>query len=128
MNKKRCFVSFDYDNDQFLKIGLIAQAKNSDSPFEISDWSIKEASSDWREKARMRIRSSDIVIVMCGKNTNIANGIAIELEMAREENKSYFLLAGYTDGGNKKPINAKTSDKLYKWTWPILKQLIHGDR
>ncbi|MCK5589248.1 MAG: TIR domain-containing protein [Candidatus Pacebacteria bacterium] len=128
MNKKRCFVSFDYDNDQFLKIGLIAQAKNSDSPFEISDWSIKEASSDWREKARMRIRSSDIVIVMCGKNTNIANGIAIELEMAREENKPYFLLAGYTDGGNKKPINAKTSDKLYKWTWPILKQLIHGDR
>ena len=128
MNKKRCFVSFDYDNDQFLKTSLIAQAKNSDSPFEISDWSIKEASSDWKQGARARIKNSEIVIVMCGKNTHTAAGVSIELEIAQEENKPYFLLAGYNSGGNRKPPSTKSSDKLYNWTWPNLKALIHGNR
>lgn len=127
-NKKRCFVSFDYDNDQFLKTGLIAQANNTDSPFEISDWSIKEASSDWKERARIRIKNSEIVIVMCGKNTNTASGVSIELKMAQEENIPYFLLAGYSDGENKKPNSAKNSDKMYNWTWDNLKLLIHGNR
>lgn len=42
--KARCFISFDYDNDSDLKNLLVGQAKYEDSPFEIADWSIKEAS------------------------------------------------------------------------------------
>lgn len=42
MLKKRVFISFDYDHDVDLKNLLIAQSKNSDSPFEIVDMSIKE--------------------------------------------------------------------------------------
>lgn len=128
MAKVRCFVSFDYDNDVTLKEFLIGQSKKDDSPFEISDWSIKEASSDWKDKARTRIRSSEVVIVICGKNTDTATGVATELSIAQEENKDYFLLAGYSDGGNKKPTSAKSSDKIYKWTWDNLKTLIHGGR
>ena len=49
MAKKRTFVSFDYDHDSFLKEALVGQAKNEDSPFELADWSIKEAiSEDWK--------------------------------------------------------------------------------
>lgn len=128
MAKVRCFVSFDYDNDVTLKEFLIGQSKKDDSPFEISDWSIKEASSDWKDKARTRIRSSEVVIVICGKNTDTATGVATELSIAQEENKDHFLLAGYSDGGNKKPTSAKSSDKIYKWTWDNLKTLIHGGR
>lgn len=128
MGKVRCFVSFDYDNDSSLKDLLIGQSKNDDSPFEISDWSIKEASSDWKDKARARIKNSEVVIVMCGKNTDTATGVATELSIAQEEGKDYFLLAGYSDGGNKKPTSAKSSDKIYKWTWDNLKTLIHGGR
>lgn len=127
-SKAKCFISFDYDNDKALKDLLIGQSKNEDSPFEISDWSIKESSSDWKDKARARIRRSDIVIVICGKNTDTASGVAIELKIAQEEKKNYFLLAGYASGGNKKPQSAKSSDKLYKWTWENLKTLIHGGR
>lgn len=128
MGKVRCFVSFDYDNDVTLKEFLIGQSKKDDSPFEISDWSIKEASTDWKDKARSRIRSSEIVIVICGKHTNTATGVATELSIAQDEEKTYFLLAGYSDGGNKKPTSAKSNDKLYKWTWENLKLLIHGNR
>ena len=128
MTKTRCFVSFDYDNDVKLKSWLIAQSRLKDSPFEVSDWSIKEASSDWKDKARMRIRNSEVVIVICGKNTNTATGVAIELSIAQEEGKDYFLLAGYSDVIRKKPTSAKSSDKVHKWTWDNLKNLIHDKR
>jgi hypothetical protein len=37
----RVFISFDYDNDKDLKELLVGQAKNPDSPLEISDASVK---------------------------------------------------------------------------------------
>ena len=52
-NKKRVFISFDYDHDLDLKNLLVGQAKNEDSPFEIADFSIKEAiSEDLEEKSK----------------------------------------------------------------------------
>jgi hypothetical protein len=43
MAKTKDFVSFDYDHDETLKEFLVGQAKPKDSPFELSDSSIKEA-------------------------------------------------------------------------------------
>ncbi|MGW3521859.1 TIR domain-containing protein [Streptomyces hydrogenans] len=128
MAPKRVFVSFDYDYDQFLKEALVGQAKNADSPFEIHDWSIKEASPDWKVKARRRIRACDLVIVICGAHTDKADGVAIELAMAQEEGIDYFLLNGYNGQTGKKPTTAKSTDKLYNWTWPNLKTLVGGGR
>ncbi|MXM63282.1 hypothetical protein GR925_07415 [Streptomyces sp. HUCO-GS316] len=125
---KRVFVSFDYDYDKTLKDFLIGQAKNPDSPFEIHDWSIKEASPDWKDKARARIRASDVVVVICGDHTDKAVGVAIELTIAQEEGIDYFLLNGYTGRTGKKPTTAKGSDKVYKWTWDNLKALVGGSR
>lgn len=128
MSKVRCFISFDYDNDSALKDFLVGQAKNEDSPFEISDWSIKSASSTWKQEARDRIRQSSQVIVICGNHTDTANGVSIELTIAQEENKPYFLLKGYPDSVCKKPKSAKDNDKMYRWTWENLKILINGGR
>lgn len=41
MAKKRSFINSDYDNDSDLKVLLVGQARNSDSPFSINDMSIK---------------------------------------------------------------------------------------
>ena len=122
------FISFDYDHDDDLKMLLVGQAKNEDSPFFIEDWSIKEASSDWKDKARTRIKRVDQVIVICGKHTDTATGVNAEIEIARDETKPYFLLAGRADGGNKKPTAALGTDKMYNWTWDNLKKLIAGGR
>ena len=122
------FISFDYDHDDDLKMLLVGQAKNEGSPFSIADWSIKEASSDWKDKARSRIKRADQVIIICGKYTDSATGVNAEIQIARDETKPYFLLAGRADGGNKKPTAALSSDKLYKWTWDNLKTLIAGGR
>lgn len=124
---KRAFISFDYDYDARLKDLLVGQSRNSDSPFEIADWSIKTASPTWRAEARRRIRASGVIIVLCGKHTNVATGVSTELAIAKEEEKPYFLLAGYQDG-TKKPTSATAVDKLYKWTWENLKTLVEGGR
>ena len=53
--KVRVFISFDYDHDVDLKNLLVGQAKNEDSPFEITDMSVKEELiGDWKEKVRQR--------------------------------------------------------------------------
>jgi hypothetical protein len=65
MAKKRVFISFDYNHDETLKMFLLGQAKYADSPFELADWSIKEAiTGDWKRKATTRIRGVDIVAVI----------------------------------------------------------------
>lgn len=124
----RAFVSFDYDHDLVMKGALLAQSKLSDSPFAIADWSIKEASPTWKSEARSRIRHCDVVIVLCGRHTHTATGVDEELKMAREEGIPYFLLAGYPTGHVTTPSTALPSDKLYKWTWDNLKNLVGGSR
>lgn len=92
---KRTFISFDYDNDENIKTLLVGQAKNPDTPFSIQDWSIKEhLTGNWKEKAKTRISSIDLVIVLCGEKTNTATGVAAELAITQELEKPYFLLWG----------------------------------
>ncbi len=124
----KVFISFDYDHDLDLKTLLVGQSRHTDSPFDISDWSIKVASPTWISEARNRISRSDQVVVICGLYTNSAVGVSKEIELAIELEKPYFLLAGRATGTNKKPSAALSGDKLYNWTWPNLKTLIAGGR
>ena len=124
---KRVFISFDYDNDLGLKNLLVGQSKNDDSPFEISDWSVKEhLTSDWKEKVKEKMKKVDVVAVICGEHA--ATGVNTEVGLAQDVSADYFLLAGRKDGNNKKPSKAKSTDKMYKWTWDNLKLLIEGNR
>lgn len=127
--KTRVFISFDYDHDGTLKTFLVGQAKNEDSPFELADWSIKEhIDTNWKDKARQRIRAVDVVCVICGQHTDTATGVGAEVKIAQEEGIPYFLLWGYSKQTCVKPATAKYSDKIYEWTWLNLKNLIGGAR
>ena len=126
MAKTRVYISFDYDHDSDLKNFLVGQSKNDDSPFDIADWSIKEAVtvSDWQDTARKRIRAVDVVAVICGQHTDTATGVSAEVSIAQNEGIPCFLLAGRKTGSNKKPKAAKTTDKLYEYLgpWPNLEE------
>jgi hypothetical protein len=121
--KRRVFVSFDFDNDSVLKEFLVGQSKNPDSPFEIEDWSMKEAAPerDWEAEARARIRRSDAVIVMVGPNTSRAGGVLKEVRIARQLGKRVFQIIGYRDGDYTPVPNA---GRLYRWNWENLKKLL----
>jgi len=126
--KERAYISFDYDYDLDLKTLLVGQSRHPDTPFEIIDYSIKEASPNWRDNARRRIRGCTVIIVICGQYTNAASGVSAEVEIAQQEYISYFLLWGRAAKTCVKPIAAYSTDKMYRWTWENLKALIHGAR
>jgi len=129
MAKARVFTSFDFDHDEDLRNLLVGQSKNPDSPFELADWSVKEPmTGDWKAKIRTRIKKVDQIIVICGEHTDKASGVSVELSIAKEESKPYFLLCGRASKTCKKPKSANSTDKMYKWTWDNLKKLIAGQR
>ncbi len=122
MSKKKVFISFDYDNDLNLKNLLAGQAELKDSPFEISDGSMKEAApeKDWKEKALSKIKRSDIVVVITGDKTYKASGVKKEVKMARENNIPIIQIK--PQGTN--PIRVENAGVLYDWTWENLKKLL----
>ena len=123
------FVSFDFDHDEDLRVMLVGQSKKDDTPFSIADWSVKEPmTGDWKAKVKGRIQRTSVMVVICGLYTNTAAGVNAEIQIAREVGTPYVLLAGRASGTNRKPAAALTSDKMYKWTWANLKELIHGGR
>ena len=127
MNKKRAFISFDYDHDRLIRGYVVGQAKNPNSPFEIVDASVrKRLTGDWKKKVRNRIRRADLVIVVCGEHTHKAEGVAIEVKIAQEEGKPYFLLKGRRDRICTKPATARSDDEILDWTWENLGDQIEG--
>lgn len=126
--KKRLFVSFDFDHDADLKMLLIGQSKHADTPFDVTDASVKEhLTGDWEAKVRGRINNADVVCVLCGTSTHTARGVAIEYAIAKNLRKPLFLLKGYKNQNCTKPAGAD-AEQMYSWEWENLKALIHGNR
>ena len=129
MAMKRVFISFDFDHDKDLQGSLVEQAKHPDSPFSITDWSLREPVTEkWKKKARELIRKADLTIVICGEHTHDAAGVTAEVTILHEENKPYFLLKGRRRKTCKKPKSARREDTIHPWRWPTLKKLIDETR
>ena len=120
MDKPKVFVSFDYDTDHELKEGLIGQSLLEDSPFSVTDVSLKEREPEknWRRKARRAIQSCDVFVVILGKNTHKANGVIDEIQIAKDLGKRRFQLRPQ----GKKWQTMKNGGKLVVWTWNNLKR------
>ena len=123
MAKKRAFVSFDFDRDKVLKVFVIGQAKLPDSPFEVADWSMKEAAPErsWQREAEARIKRSDIVMVMVGRYTHRAPGVLKEVGMARRNGVPIVQIIGYRDSN---PTPVANAGRLYRWDWENLKKIL----
>ena len=127
--KKRVFISFDVDHDENLRDSLVAQAKDSDSPFSFNDCSVREPFDErWRQQVRAIIRKANLVIFICGEHTHDAKGVSAEMSITQEKNKRYFLLRGRPKKTCKKPKGAKSTDEIHKWKWSELEELIAGAR
>jgi len=122
--KKKVFVSFDFDNDKTLKDFIIGQARLPDSPFEVIDFSLKEAApeKDWLIKARNAISKADVFIVMLGPKTKTASGVLKEVKIANELKKSKFQIIGYRNGSEDWAVIG--AGRVYRWNWDNLKKLL----
>ena len=123
----RVFISFDFDHDEDLRNALVGQARNENSPFDFSNWSLKEAfTGDWKKKIKERIDLTSRTIVICGYTTHTAAGISEELKIVRELGKPYLLLNGRKDGRCTKPAAAHPTDQIIPWTWPNIQRFLQA--
>jgi len=124
MAKTKVFVSYDFDNDKVIKDFIIGQAKLPDSPFEVSDHSLKEAAPerDWEMKARAAISRADKFIVMLGSRTRFAPGVKKEVAIAKQLGKPRFQIIGYRDGSRDWAL--PDAGMTYSWNWENLKKLL----
>lgn len=124
MAKTKLFVSFDFDHDRVLRDFIIGQAKRPDSPFEVADFSLKEASKEalWEAKARNAISRADKFVVMLGPKTRFSSGVKKEVAIARSLAKPRFQIIGYTNGTMRWAVPG--AGRTYRWNWDNLKKLL----
>jgi hypothetical protein len=117
--RKVIFVAFAIEDERqrdFLK----GQSLNTNSPFEYTDMSVKEAySSEWKERVRTRIRRSDGVIALVSKNSLTSSGQKWEISCAREEKKRVLGIWAYTDDRTN-----LEGVRTVVWTWDAIKDFI----
>ena len=114
---KRIFISFAIE-DENLRDLLRGQSRNTNSPFEFVDMSVKQPwDSQWKTKCRTRIRGCDGMISIITRNTKNADGQIWEMNCAIDE--GIPLLAIY---GNKGHIGATIPNEcgylpVVDWNW-----------
>ena len=124
MATTRVFVSFDFDNDKALKDFTVGQARLPESPFDVADYSLKEAQPEpaWQTQARAAISRSQVFIVMLGPNTRSASGVLKEVRMAEQLEKRRFQIIGYSAGSATWAVPG--AGRTYRWNWDNLKTLL----
>ncbi|MFA6023938.1 MAG: TIR domain-containing protein [Candidatus Gracilibacteria bacterium] len=124
--KKKVFISFDFENDQFLRDAFVAHGRNSDTPFELEDWSVKVPWDErtWKEQCLIKIKKCDLVIVILGEKTHTCSGVKAEIQMAREAGVPVVSIVGYKE----KTCPAIEGLKRYRWTWENVGLLLNGNR
>lgn len=119
MAHPRAFISFDFDNNKTDRDLLVGQACNSRTPFDMQDWSSKEALPQWEWEALInaKINKCNMVIVLVGRKTSTAIGVVKEIAFAKENNIPVFGV--FVDGADiysKLPLGLP-SNRVIKWNW-----------
>lgn len=113
----RVFIAFAIE-DVWARDYLVGQMRNSNSPFQWVDMSVKQPwDTDWRNRCRTRIKGCDGLIAMVSRNTAAANGQLFEVRTAREERVP--LMGVYTTQENR-PYSLPSEFqgvRVVDWTW-----------
>ena len=125
MDEPTVFISFDLDHDQDLCDRLIEQAKRGSLGFEVSGQSERRGlQGEQFGSVRREIRRADQVVVLCGEHTSGSAEVFAELRIAQEERKPYLLVWGRRESMCTKPEGSKSSEGMYGWTPPILREQV----
>ncbi len=119
MANPRAFISFDFDNNSTERTLFVGQSKNSNTPFNIEDWSSKTTlpQKEWEELIEAKINKCNMLIVLVGKKTSTATGVVKEISFAKEQDVPIFGV--YVDGANTLttlPIGLQRN-RTIAWDW-----------
>ncbi|WP_299886941.1 TIR domain-containing protein [uncultured Lacinutrix sp.] len=126
MANPRAFISFDFDNNKSDRLLFVGQAKNSNTPFNIEDWSSKKElpQKEWEELINKKVNKCNMLIVLVGKKTYTATGVIKEINFAKENDVPIFGV--YVDGANSKtslPYGLQRN-RTISWKWSTISNAI----
>jgi hypothetical protein len=70
----------------------------------------------WQSEAGKRIELAKVVLVICGKNTHSADGVKIEVQMARQKEKPVLFLKGLKEGASL-PTGVAKTERMIPLDW-----------
>lgn len=113
--KKKVFVSYDYKNDQHLKDTFVGQARLQESPFSISDVSLREnyPNKEWVAEAKRAIDKCDLFIILLGQNTHSASGVRTEVAIAKGLGKERIQVRSKGNGYGR--VKDGGTEMAWKW-------------
>ena len=126
MANPRVFISFDFDHNETEKNLFVGQSRNSNTPFNIEDWSSKSSlpQAQWEMIIEDKINKCNMVIVLSGKTMASAIGVNKEITMARNQNVPVFGV--YVDGANTNsnlPVGLPRG-RTISWSWDAIANAI----
>ncbi len=119
MADPRAFISFDFDHNENEKNLFVGQSKHSKTPFNIEDWSSKEAlpQSQWEKLIKDKINRCHMVIVLVGKYMATASGVVKEIRWAKEQDVPVFgVYVGGANSSSNLPDGLSRS-RVIPWDW-----------
>lgn len=121
--KVKAFISFAAEDARIRDL-FVGQGKLPETPWEISDYSIHEPFSErWKTQAREKIRRSEIVIMLVGKETWRADGAIWEVNCGFEEEKKAFGVHISKDDKGRVP-SCFTEKNVIEWSWDGIADMI----
>lgn len=126
MSTPRAFISFDFDHDETHRMLLVGQAKNSRTPFSLSDWSLKSAlpQSQWERDTSERIARCNLMIVLVGQDTWYATGVIKEIGMATSNRVPFFgIYVRDANSETRLPSGLQRNRVIY-WEWDSIDDAI----
>lgn len=122
--KKKIFISFSM-KDRRYRDYLVKQSRNSRSPFEFIDMSVKKPwkEIEWKRKCRTKIRKCDGVIVLLSNNTWHAGGARWEMKCAKQENKP--IIGMHIKKNDQRAIPPELrNEEIITWSWNNIENFI----
>ncbi|MGH9967918.1 MAG: TIR domain-containing protein [Pyrinomonadaceae bacterium] len=122
MADPRAFISFDFDHNATEKLLFAGQSSNSKTPFCIQDWSSKTElpQSEWEATLKDKINCCNMLIVLVGKSTASATGLAKEIAMAKDQNVPVFgVYVGGADSNSSLPSGLQRN-RTIEWDWNLI--------
>lgn len=124
--KKRVFISFAAEDVRYRDL-LVGQARNSATPFDFVDMSVKEPwDSQWRTNCRTKIKGCDGMIALVSKNSPTASGQLWEVKCAKEE--GVRVCGVYVQADNKPTWLPSEFDgiRIVYWTWDNIANFLNS--
>jgi hypothetical protein len=122
---KRIFISFAIE-DKFSRDNLAYQARQSHTPFEFIDMSVKEPwNSQWKTNCRQRIQKCDGMIAFISDNTYNADGARWEIKCGYEEFIPVYPVYIYDSGASRIPPEL-AGRRINHWTWANISKFLNS--